>query len=93
MKEKKIPKFKNEDEEREFWSKSDSTEYIDYGKAKKTIFPNLKPTTHAISIRMPDYLLNRLKMLAHKRDIPYQSLLKIYLTEKVEEEIKSAFMK
>ncbi len=93
MKKKNIPKFKNEDEEREFWSKSDSTEYIDYGKANKTIFPNLKPTTHAISIRMPDYLLNRLKMLAHKRDIPYQSLLKIYLTEKVEEEIKSAFRK
>ncbi|MCK4339498.1 MAG: BrnA antitoxin family protein [Candidatus Cloacimonetes bacterium] len=88
MKKKNIPKFKNEDEEREFWSKNDSTEYIDYTKAKKAIFPNIKPTTHAISIRIPDYLLNRLKMLAHKKDVPYQSLLKVYLTEKVEEEIK-----
>ena len=88
MKKKKIPKFKNEDGERKFWSKHDSTEYIDYNKAERSIFSNLKPSTHSISIRMPDYLLNRLKMLAHKKDIPYQSLLKLYLAEKVEEEIK-----
>ena len=87
IRKKKIPKFKNEDEEREFWSKHDSTEYVDYGKATRSIFTNLKPTTHSISIRIPDYLLNRLKMLAHKKDIPYKSLLKIYLTEKVEAEI------
>lgn len=86
---KKIPNFKNEDHERNFWGKHDSADYIDYNKADKSIFINLRPTTHSISIRMPDYLLNRLKILAHKKDIPYQSLLKIYLTQKIEEEIKS----
>ncbi len=88
LKKKRIPNFRTEDEERKFWGKHDSTEYVDYQKAKSVIFTELKPSTHSISIRMPDYLLNRLKMLAHKKDIPYQSLLKLYLTEKVEEEIK-----
>ena len=88
LKKKRIPKFRTEDEERKFWSTHDSTEYIDYQKAKPSIFSELKPSTHSISIRMPDYLLNRLKVLAHKKDIPYQSLLKLYLTEKIEEEIK-----
>ncbi len=88
LKKKRIPNFRTEDEERKFWSKHDSTEYVDYQKAKSVIFTELKPSTHSISIRMPDYLLNRLKMLAHKKDIPYQSLLKLYLTEKIEEEIK-----
>ena len=88
LKKKKIPKFRTEDEEKEFWDNHDSTEYVDYQKAKPAIFTELRPSTHSISIRMPDYLLNRLKMLAHKKDIPYQSLLKLYLTEKIEEEIK-----
>jgi len=85
---KKIPEFKTEEQERAFWGKHDSTEFIDYRKAEKSAFINLKPTTHSISIRMPDYLLNRLKMLAHKKDIPYQSLLKMYLIQKIEEELK-----
>ncbi len=88
LKKKRIPKFRTEDEERKFWSSHDSTEYIDYQKAKPVIFSDLKPSTHSISIRMPDYLLSRLKMLAHKKDVPYQSLLKMYLTEKIEEEIR-----
>ena len=83
---KKIPIFKNESEEIKFWSKHDSTDYIDYNKGKKEIFSNLRPTSHSISIRIPDYLLNRLKMLAHKKDIPYQSLMKIYISEKMDEE-------
>ena len=87
---KKIPVFKSEDEEREFWTTHDSTEYINMSEAKKVIFPNLKPTTKAISIRMPTHVLEKLKMLANKKDIPYQSLLKMLLTEKVEEELHGA---
>ncbi|MDO8140108.1 MAG: BrnA antitoxin family protein [Candidatus Brocadiales bacterium] len=84
---KSIPKFKTEDEEREFWSTHDSTEYIDYSKAKRTLFPNLKPTTRTISIRLPESLIEKLKVLANKRDVPYQSLLKVLLAEKVDEEL------
>lgn len=84
---KKIPKFKNEDEEIEFWSTHDSTEYVDYSKAKKALFPQLKPSIKTISIRLPESLLAHLKVLANKRDVPYQSLLKLLLTEKVEEEM------
>ncbi len=84
---KSMPKFKTEDEEREFWSTHDSTEYIDYSKAKRTLFPNLKPTTKTISIRLPESLIEKLKVLANKRDIPYQSLLKVLLAEKVDEEL------
>ncbi|MBI5677647.1 MAG: BrnA antitoxin family protein [Planctomycetes bacterium] len=64
----------------------DSTEYIDYSKAKRTLFPNLKPTTKTISIRLPESLIEKLKVLANKRDVPYQSLLKVLLAEKVDEE-------
>ena len=86
---KKMPKFKNEDEEREFWATHDSTEYIDYSKAKRALFPNLKPTTKTISIRLPVSLIEHLKVLANKKDIPYQSLLKMLLAEKVKEEISA----
>lgn len=87
---KKIPEFKNEDEERDFWATHDSTEYIDWSKAKKNVvFPNLKPSTRAISIRLPESLIESLKVLANKRDVPYQSLLKIFLAEKVEKESKA----
>lgn len=84
---KSMPKFKTEDEEREFWSTHDSTEYIDYSKVKRTMFPNLKPTTKTISIRLPESLIEKLKVLANKRDVPYQSLLKVLLAEKVDEEL------
>lgn len=84
---KSMPKFKTEDDEREFWSTHDSTEYIDYSKAKRTLFPNLKPTTKIISIRLPESLIEKLKVLANKRDVPYQSLLKVLLAEKVDEEL------
>lgn len=84
---KKIPKFKTEDEERAFWSTHDSTEYVDYSKAKKVLLPGLKPSTRSISIRLPESLIERLKVLANERDVPYQSLLKILLAEKVKEEL------
>ncbi len=84
---KKIPKFKNEAEEVEFWATHDSIEYVDYSKARRIIFPNLKPSTRTISIRLPEALLEHLKVLANKRDVPYQSLLKMFLSEKVAEEL------
>jgi predicted DNA binding CopG/RHH family protein len=86
---KKIPKFKNEQEEFEFWAKQDFTDYVDYSSAKKVFFPNLKPSTKNISIRLPESLIEHLKYLANKRDIPYQSLLKMFLAEKVAEELQT----
>lgn len=76
---KRIPKFKTEAEERRFWLKVDSTEYVDYSKPEKWIFPNLKLTSTPITIRIPDSLLGRVKMKAHQKDIPYQSLIKEYI--------------
>jgi predicted DNA binding CopG/RHH family protein len=87
---KKLPKFKSEEEEAEFWATHDSTEYGDYSKAKRIVFQNLKPSTKTISIRLPESLIEHLKVLANKRDVPYQSLLKIFLSEKVEEELHGA---
>ena len=87
---KPLPRFKNEDEEREFWATHDSTDYIDWSKAEEAIFPNLKPSTKAISLRLPEWLWARLKQLANFRDVPYQSLIKIFLAERVEKELKSS---
>lgn len=87
---KKIPKFKNEDEEREFWTTHDSTDYIDWSKAEPVIFPNLKPSTESISLRLPSILLARIKELANKKDVPYQSLMKVFLSEKVDHELRAA---
>ncbi|MEA1995864.1 MAG: BrnA antitoxin family protein [Campylobacterota bacterium] len=85
---KKIPVFNNEDEEREFWATHNSTEYVDWDKASKVVLPNLKPTTKTISLRLPISMLNDLKVLANKKDVPYQSLLKVLLSEKIDEELK-----
>ena len=82
---KRIPQFTSEDEEREFWAKHDTTDYFDASKMVKATFPNLKPSTRTISIRLPEALIEQLKVLANKQDIPYQSLVKIYLSEKVKE--------
>ena len=87
---KKIPTFKNEDEERAFWARHDSTDHVDWTKAQRVVFPKLKPSIKTISLRLPEALLEELKMLANKKDVPYQSLLKVYLAEKVEEELKTA---
>lgn len=84
---KNIPKFNTEDEERDFWAKENSTEYIDYTKAQKVILPKLKPSTKTISLRLPESLLEEIKMLANKRDVPYQSLIKVYLKEKIDQEL------
>jgi len=87
MKNKAVPVFKNEDAERKFWAEQDSTEFLDWSKAKRAIFPNLKPSTKTISLRLPESLLESLKLLANKRDIPYQSLMKVFLVERIEQEI------
>lgn len=75
----KIPKFKNEDEEREFWWDLDLSEYFEASDFERVSFPNLKPTTRSISIRIPEYLLNRVKEKANEINIPYQSLIKEYI--------------
>ena len=93
MTKKQIPTFKNEDDEREFWATHDSTEFVDWSKAKRAVFPNLKPSTKSISLRLPESVLVGLKMLANKRDVPYQSLLKVFLAEKVEQELRSRHVK
>ncbi len=79
----KLPKFKNEDEEREFWYKLDLSEYYDANDLERVSFPNLKPTTRSISIRVPEYLLNRIKEKANETNIPYQSLIKEYIKKGV----------
>ena len=85
---KKVPTFKSEEEEFEFWSTHDSTEYVDWSKAARTSFPNLKPSTKTISLRLPAWLLDELKVLANRQDVPYQSLLKMYLSERIAQERK-----
>ena len=86
---KPIPQFDNETQEQEFWSTHDSIDYVDWSKAQRTTFSRLKPSTQTISIRLPEALLEDLKLLANKRDVPYQSLLKIFLAERVTQELRS----
>ena len=90
---KKIPKFSNEAEEQKFWKDADSTEYIDWSKAKRVVFTNLKPSLKTISIRLPESMIEELKVLANKRDVPYQSLLKVFLGERIEEELKTSSLR
>jgi len=80
---KRIPDFKTEAQEREFWKTHDSTDYLDWSKAERVRFPNLKLSTQSISIRLPVSLLEQIKIEANKRDVPYQSLIKVWLSEKV----------
>ena len=80
---KPIPKFTSEAQERKFWEKNDSTEYVDWSKAQRAVFPNLKPSTKTISLRLPQHLLDSIKSAANSRDVPYQSLMKVWLQEKV----------
>lgn len=89
-KRKPIPAFRNEAEEALFWNTHDSTEYIDWSKAKRISFPKLKPSTKTITVRVPHALLDNIKILASKKDVPYQSLIKVYLDEKVREEFQAS---
>ncbi len=84
---KDIPVFKNEKEECIFWEQNDSSEYIDWSDAEEVIFSRLKPSTRTITIRLPEAMIEELKLIANKRDVPYQSLLKIFLAERIETEL------
>lgn len=85
---KKIPRFESEVRERAFWNEADSADYVDWSGGSRMRLPRLKPSTRTISLRLPESLLENLKTLANKQDVPYQSLLKIYLAERVQEEIR-----
>lgn len=85
---KEIPKFKNEEEEREFWANHDSSEYVDWDKGEFQSFPKLKPSTKTISLRLPENMLDELRSIANKRDVPYQSLIKIFLKERIDQELR-----
>ncbi len=85
---KPIPKFSNEQAESEFWNTHDSADYVDWSKAQKTVLPNLKPSVESISLRLPSPLLARIKEQANRQDVPYQSLMKMYLSERVEKELR-----
>ncbi len=86
---KGLPGFKSEEQEREFWASHDSTEFVDWRKGKRVALPNLKPSLQTISLRLPKPMLERLKLLANKRDVPYQSLLKIFLAERLKAELEA----
>lgn len=86
---KTIPVFESEDKEREFWTKVDTSEYFDFSKGERVIFTNLKPSRESISLRLPTPLLSKIKLIASKRDVPYQSLIKTYLAQSVTKDFKS----
>ena len=83
---KKIPEFNSDEEERQFWSSHDSTDFVDWSKSERTVFPNLKPSTRTISLRLPESMLAELRQIANKRDIPYQSLIKTILRDRIDDE-------
>jgi predicted DNA binding CopG/RHH family protein len=86
---KKTPQFRSEGEERAFWQSHDSTEYVDWKKAERITLANLKPSVKTISLRLPESMLEELKLLANKRDVPYQSLVKVFLSDRIEQELTS----
>ncbi|MGH7493460.1 MAG: BrnA antitoxin family protein [bacterium] len=83
---REVPKLKNEAEEREFWAKQDSTAFINWNKGEFASFPNLRPTMKKISLRLPEFVVNELRSMAKKRDVSYQSLIKIFIKEKIDQE-------
>jgi predicted DNA binding CopG/RHH family protein len=85
---KEIPVFKNEDEEREFWTREDSDDYVNWEQAESVVLPKLKPTTRTISLRISESMLEKIRLIANKRDVPYQSLIKMFLKERLDDEFK-----
>jgi predicted DNA binding CopG/RHH family protein len=90
MPKKKIPNFKSEGAERAFWAREDSADYVDWSKAKRAAFPHLKPSLKTISLRLPSSMIEELKILANKKDVPYQSLMKLFLSERITRELSMA---
>ena len=87
---KRIPQFNSEAQERRFWQTHDSTEYVNWSEAETLVMPKLRPSTKTISLRLPESMVEQLKVLAHKRDVPYQSLLKVFLSERIDSELHMA---
>jgi predicted DNA binding CopG/RHH family protein len=85
---KKLPRFASEEEERDFWAEHDSAEYVNWSRAERVVLPNLKPSTTTISLRLPEHMLNDIKMIANKRDVPYQSLMKSFLADRLDDELR-----
>jgi predicted DNA binding CopG/RHH family protein len=85
---KPIPRLDTEEQEQEFWDEHDSTEHVDWSEARPVVLPNLQPSTRTISLRLPEHMLAELKLLANKRDVPYQSLLKVFLAERIQAELE-----
>ena len=90
---KRIPKFGSEEEERSFWADTDSVDHIDWKKARKVSFPKLKPSVKTISLRLPEMMLEEIKILANRMDVPYQSLMKIFLAERIDREMSREIKK
>ena len=90
---KTTPRFRTEDEERDFWAKHDSTQHVDWSRGQRAVFPNLKPSSRTISVRLPESMIEQLKTLANQRDVPYQSLLKMFLAERIKKELPSHSLK
>lgn len=84
----RLPAFASEEEERDFWAAHDSADYVDWSRAERVILPNLKPSTRTISLRLPEHMLDEIRMLANKRDVPYQSLLKTFLADRLDAELR-----
>jgi predicted DNA binding CopG/RHH family protein len=87
-KKRKTPRFETEDQEREFWADEDSTDHVDWSKARRVTLPDLKPSVKTISLRLPKSMYEQLKALANKRDVPYQSLIKLFLAERIRRELE-----
>lgn len=85
---KEMPKLATEEDERTFWATHDSTEFVDWDKAEAVVLPHLKTSTKSISLRLPESMLDQLRMIANKRDVPYQSLIKLFLMERIEQELR-----
>ncbi len=88
---KKIPNFSSEVEESQFWRENDTASFIEWENAQKASFPNLKPSLKSISLRLPESMIEKLKVIANKKDVPYQSLMKVYLSNMIEQEYKKVF--
>jgi predicted DNA binding CopG/RHH family protein len=87
----KLPRFESEEEEREFWAEHDSVDYVDWSRARRVVLPELKPSTRTISLRLPEMMLEEIKLLANRRDVPYQSLIKVFLAERIDHELRGPF--
>ncbi len=88
-----MPIFKTEDEEREFWTDKDSTDFVEWENAESVVLPHIKPTTRTISLRISESMLNEIRLIANKRDVPYQSLIKIFLKDRIDEEFKLSVLR